>query len=683
MKELIVLLAFSLYSVSFWAQTEKEINLDEVVVNGAKVVSKVDGQRVTPTLKQLEASTSGYSLLKKLALPNIIVDEVMHTISSYGNLGEVQVRINDIPATKEDLLSLDMKSVKYIDYINNPGVRYGENVGFVINFVTARAVSGYVAGADLTQTMTSKRGVYDIYARFNHKKNEFGIDYDYSYQDFKGGRNSQTTEYLMQDNSIYKKTNQDTHTSNKNTGHSVRLHYNIVDSIRYVLQTTLSGYFINSPKNIREQDIITENSTSKGYRSDTERSSSPVLDIYMLAKLGKNQTLKANAVGTYISSDYSYFYDEMGKKYQHQGDGNTYSFISEAIYENAMKPFTLSAGMQFQQKYVSNKYSGDINTVVNERTSNLYLFGQINGSIAKLRYMAGVGVSRQYYRQSSSRYDYVIFRPKLTVSYPLFRGANIKYDLSIRQHPPRPEYISDVRIQSNELDIIAGNPNLKPAHRSDHRLTLSYQTPRLYTEINANYSPNIHPVMQQIYRDGDKFVFTRANQKSIHFMYLQNYTRYDIIPDKLSATVFGGVFRCMNYGNTYKHHYTSFSGGAYLTAYVGNFTFQAMADNGFRVLEGETKIVNGGAYYVTASYKLGNINFSLYYQHCLQKNPLQEKTEIMNEYVNRTFTSRSRDLGNMLSLNISINISKGRKYKEIERTMKNSDKDTGIKMTGN
>ena len=55
----------------------------------------------------MEGSSNGFSLLSKLGLPSIRVDIAMHTITALGNQGTVQVRINGVIASKDDLLSLD------------------------------------------------------------------------------------------------------------------------------------------------------------------------------------------------------------------------------------------------------------------------------------------------------------------------------------------------------------------------------------------------------------------------------------------------------------------------------------------------------------------------------------------------------------------------------------------------
>ena len=219
---------------------------------------------------------------------------------------------------------------------------------------------------------------------------------------------------------------------------------------------------------------------------------------------------------------------------------------------------------------------------------------------------------------------------------------------------------------------------MKPNRRTEHQLILSYKNARLYTHIDTYYRINTHAVMQDIQRDGDTFIYTRTNQKHCNLLYIQNYTNWDIIPEMLSVSASSGIYRCFNYGNTYKHHYTSFNGSVHLTAYLGRLTLAADADNGYRWLEGESKGRQGAAYYVTAAYKWGRADISLYYQHCLQSNPLMQRSELLNRFVHNVHTNRNRDMGNMLSLSVTWRLSKGRKYAAVQRSMNNRDQDSGV-----
>ena len=157
MKRLLCML-MAVCSLAVTAQNEKTVTLDEVTVKGARIVKKVDGQWIYPTKQQISASPNGYSLLAKLTLPHIRVDEAMNSITSLTNLGTVQVRINDIVATREDLQTLDMKGIDHIEFIDNPGVRYGEGIAYVIDIKVEKPIGGYVLGTQLTNTLTAING---------------------------------------------------------------------------------------------------------------------------------------------------------------------------------------------------------------------------------------------------------------------------------------------------------------------------------------------------------------------------------------------------------------------------------------------------------------------------------------------------------------------------------------------
>ena len=82
------------------------VQLEEVVVRGAWVVSRIDGKVIYPSEAMTKSATSGYSLLKMLPLPNVKVDDISETVSAANALvGAVQVRINDVVATAADIQS--------------------------------------------------------------------------------------------------------------------------------------------------------------------------------------------------------------------------------------------------------------------------------------------------------------------------------------------------------------------------------------------------------------------------------------------------------------------------------------------------------------------------------------------------------------------------------------------------
>ena len=90
---------------------EKNITLGEVTVKAAKVVNKSDGMIIYPTDAQKQASNNGYSILEKLTLANLRIDNINHTVTAIDNRGGVQLRVNGIVAGKQEMLALNPKDI--------------------------------------------------------------------------------------------------------------------------------------------------------------------------------------------------------------------------------------------------------------------------------------------------------------------------------------------------------------------------------------------------------------------------------------------------------------------------------------------------------------------------------------------------------------------------------------------
>ena len=655
---------------SLATSAQKEVELQEVTVQGSKVVQRVDGQTIYPTRQQLESSTNGYSLLSKLTLPHLRVDPVMHTITALSNIGSVQVRINDIVASKEDLLALDMKAVKHIDYIDNPGVRYGEGIAYVVNIIVKKPVSGYDIGADLTNTLTAVNGDETVFGKFNYGKSEIGVNYSLGYQNFKGTEYEEQAAYELESGQPYEVLRKQLDGQNKNLSHNIQLAYSLSDS-NYVFQSKLSAQ-----RDIQPRSSWTKFETYEDHSSS--RTSSPVLDLYFHRDLGGRQSLTANAVGTYIKTD-SYAEHNEGDNYAYNVTGKTYSLWTEAIYENRLKSFTLSLGTQYGQKYINNVYSGDAEADNSMRSSMLYFFGQLKGRHGKLGYMGGLGVSTRYYRQDQWNDRFLLFRPKLTVSYPLARNLKAKYDFEISQHVSQIALVSDISIKHNAMETLVGNPEITPNRVTSHDLRLTYSTPRIMTELQGYWRLNANCNMEKYTRKDGHFYQTQTNAgNECSFFFIQSYNRWEVIPEHLSVTLYGGIYRFFNFTDDYRHTYTAFNGGASVEAYLGQWTLTAYADNGWNFMEGEHRGHQPAAWYLIASYRMKHLTLSLYAQHPFCARPLTNRTEVLSRYIHKEVSQHSSDFGNMLTLNLTWHLSSGRKYRDIQRTMNHRDTETGI-----
>lgn len=665
-------------AITFAQDVDKSITLDEVTVRASKVVNKPDGMVIYPTDSQRQASTNGYSFLEKLTLPNLRVDNINHTISAIDNRGGVQLRINGIIVDKTEMTALDPKDILRIDFIDKPGVRYGESLAYVINIITRRNDSGYSVGTDITSAITTIQGDGMAYGKWNKGKSEWSVSYDINGGKSKGSKILQTANYTLTDGSIYTIERNDVETLRKYISHNAKLTYNWADSTATVFQTSLSGALNKTPDNYSIKEIIDGNHSYKATSRDGSKDLSPVLDIYFFRQLTPKQSITANAVGTFISTKTNSFYDE-GTPYIYNVDGKSASLLSEMIYENRLKPFTLSAGLNYRYKHTRNDYTGDASARTKMNDNKLYAFGEIKGSIKQFQYSLGTGVSYIHYTQNEHTYNFWTYRPKLTLTYNPINELQMSYTFQMQERTSRIAMTSDAAIRTNSMEWTVGNPDMKPSRDMEHRLQVSYNTNRLQSFIEGYYKQCRRPNMAHYERtDDNRFIYTQINQKEIDVLDITAYAGYWLLPEKLQVAANGGMYRCFNFGYDYTHCYTSWFYVGSITAYLGKFYLRGYIDNGTRFLEGESKGYNGAYSALQASYNLKNWQFSLTWANPICSNYKSFENELLNRNLYKHSIGYSKDSGNCISLNIVWRLSGGRSHQSAEKRINLKDTDNGI-----
>lgn len=665
-------------AITFAQNVDKSITLDEVTVRASKVVNKPDGMVIYPTDSQRQASTNGYSFLEKLTLPNLRIDNINHTISAIDNRGGVQLRINGIIVDKPEMTALDPKDILRIDFIDKPGVRYGESLAYVINIITRRNDSGYSIGTDITSAITTIQGDGMAYGKWNKGKSEWSVSYDINGGKSKGSNILQNANYTLTDGSIYTIERNDVETLRKYISHNAKLTYNWADSTATVFQTSLSGALNKTPDNYSIKEIIDGNHSYKATSRDGSKDLSPVLDIYFFRQLTPKQSIIANAVGTFISTKTNSFYNE-GTPYIYNVDGKSASLLSEMIYENRLKPFTLSAGLNYRYKHTRNDYTGDATARTRMNDNKLYAFGEIKGSIKQFQYSLGTGVSYIHYTQNEHTYNFWTYRPKLTLTYNPSNELQMSYTFQMQERTSRIAMTSDAAIRTNSMEWTVGNPDLKPSRDMEHRLQVSYNTNRLQSFIEGYYKQCRRPNMAHYERtDDNRFIYTQINQKEIDVLDITAYAGYWLLPEKLQVAANGGMYRCFNFGYDYIHCYTSWFYVGSITAYLGKFYLRGYIDNGTHFLEGESKSYNGAYSALQASYNLKKWQFSLTWANPLCSNYKSFENELLNRNLYKHSIGYYKDSGNCISLNIVWRLNRGRNHQSAEKRINLKDTDNGI-----
>ena len=657
---------------------DSTITLSEVVVKASKVINKTDGKIIFPSEEQKSSSMNGYGILQKLNLPNIRVDAINHTLTALDLRGSVQVRVNGIVADTEKLLSLNPSLVQRIEYIDRPGMRYGDSIGYVINLITLRSPSGYTLGFDATTSITSLTGNGMAFGKWNKGKNELSVSYSFSGSDLKGFQSYETANYILSDGSVYDISRNDISSRSKSLLYNFNVTYNLSDTTAYTFQLSLSEALSRTPINEHTLSVVVDNSSNLTHSWVKNSTHSPVIDVYFFRQITSKQSVTANAVGTFISTDKNQYFDE-GAPYLFQVDGHSQSLWTEAVYQNHLKPFTLSTGINYRYKRTRNHYTGDAIAQANMFRNDIYTFTEISGSLKAFQYIIGLGLSYIHSWQGTHDYNFWTGRPKATLAYAFSPRLQLNYTFQLQNRDSHIANTNSTAYRTNAMEWTVGNPDLMPSRDLEQQLSISYSSDNLQMMAEGFYRRCNHPNMANYERTPDnQFIYMQTNQKRIDLLYSMLSFDWWPISNKMQIGATGGIQRCFNYGNTYKHLYTSYFYSANAKAYLGPMTLIAYIDNGSRFLEGENKGFNEAYSLIQAAYSYKNLQLSASWVNPLCTKHTLYQAELLNRNLHKISSGYSTNSGNQFLVTLTWRFSRGSQHQTAKRTIHLRDNDAGI-----
>lgn len=673
--------------------------LKGVTVEAARVVEKVDRQIIFPTKEQVKTASNGYDLLDNLSLPTIIVNRAERKILSLKG-GDVQIRINDVKASMQDVLALQPDEVTKVEFINVPGLKYGDsNLDAVINYQVRRRYAGYVSGVSTMQGTKAGFNNSDGYFKYNVKKSEFSINYSFSYRSVEERSYESLGTYHLPTGETLHRNYLGYDSPFLYTINNVQLGYNLSEPDKYTLNVWLNFFNYNSPVRGMNQ-LYQESGKANQYLQNNREmlEQIPSLDIYYSLNMPHDQNLALNLVGTYIGTDYQYRMreytfnkspDESVKNapltdYSYNATGRKRSLIGEGTYSKNWKQMTLSVGGQYNISHTDNIYVGSSNADTELKYSNLYLFTQLQGQQKWFSYQVGVGATRSSIHQGENGYCKWLFRPQVTLQAKASDRLSFKWSSKITSDIPSLSDLSELRQYSNSFEARDGNSGLKPFTGYNNTLSASWNIPLMSVYLEGNWTYYDKPIATSILpekrEDGSYlFVSKPENQKSHDYKHLLLTPEVHLIKDHLDLNLMCEYQNVKTKGLDYSHEFNYFSYGAEIRYMTGNWNIGYGAYKVEKSFWGEK--TNGGEptsnLAVTYSYKnwqFGVLGLFVFYPHgCVYKD------ELFNKYVQKKNKTRLADQGNMLVFTASFNFSHGRRYHTGSRKLNNSDRDNGIR----
>ena len=655
--------------------------LDEVVVQGEKIVQKVDRQLIMPTSAQKKASTNGVSLLQHLQLPGLTINAIEKSITT--NYGEsVQLRINGVEVTQAEIVAIRPEDVIRVEYHEQAGLRYG-GVPAVVDYIVRRRESGGNVSADLTNAVSPLGfGNYQMSGKYHRGKSSFTALMQWSRRDLEWNRENEETFYFP-DKTI---TNRETVASPNNVKYdyiTTSLNYNYTNGEKSMLNIAFRNNTQDIPHGFTDRNSILHQEDKEYEVKDREsvKTVIPSLDVYYQMNLKNGQHLYFDVVGTYLGSDNqrTYSMTERGQtpvEIYSKTQGDKYSIIGEAIYERPLGGGKFTTGLKHNQATMDNEYDGDEKIKVSMNTAETSFFSEYQSKVGMLNYTLGIGVLRTFYRQGEASQEKYFFRPTLNLSYSLGK-VYLRYNASLSGYAPSLSALSNVEQAMDAYQVRRGNPNLNSVTYFTNRISASYRNKWMNLDLSTRYSYDDKPIMEEtIYEDG-KFVRTYDNQRGLHRLMLQASLQLRPFKEYLSINLTPYLNRYISQGNAYLHTHSNWGFRGSIVGMYKHWVFMADMNTSYHDLEGET-ITKGEAIH---SIALG-YNKEKWALQMMVMNPFTRDYHQGRENVSKLAPSRqlafSRDLCPMFMLNVSFNLSFGKQKQMASKRIDNSDTDAGI-----
>lgn len=463
-----ILLAMIASSVMAQTETPDSIKmqeLEEVVVEGRNQRLGAEVSTYIPTSKQRNASQSAADLLNRMAIPQIKISANDDITDLAGK--SVDVFIDFLPATKEDLQGMRMQDVKKVEYYDFPSDPRFQGKAHVVNFVMQKyEYGGYVKAHGWENT--SNAGQISLFSKLQYKRMTFDIAAGYFYlnQNHTGGDVYETFRLPQPDGSdnVFERN------SIQGKGKWIKNQYwptfkALYSSDKITILNVVGASFDHTPRNNSSGTI--EYIPAIAERVDYSQNSSNRVNSVSYSGYWNFILNDKNTIN--FSPRYAYSHTNTCSRYTEVGTGefynaardNSHQFSGNLTYTHSFGKWG-SLNAMFQTIITSNStsYYGTTNTSDNARTYRVGPGVQYSLSIGNIYGMIGFG----YHWDRQKYLDYKEDSAAPWIDFSLQYAPNDRHSIRCEFHHmksiPSSSYRSAAIIQSNPLMSYTGNPDL-------------------------------------------------------------------------------------------------------------------------------------------------------------------------------------------------------------------------------
>lgn len=591
--------------------------LSEVVVKAPKVIRKADMDIYIPSKATLEISKNGMQLLANLMIPSLSVSDALGTIKAAGQ--PVQVRINGREASADQVSALQPETVRRVEWMDNPGLRYG-GASYVVNIIVSNPTLGGSVMANAMPALNQAWGNYMADIKLNNGRSQFEVWGKFKLTDkIKTHREYRETFAFPDGGSLTRnETSRGGQMDNSMGNFTASYSYIKPDTTVFMLDLS---YFEKFTDKFRYNGLMSlSNGSDDLLLSDThgEKGFKPYMSMYLEQHFARKQTLVVDFSSSFLwGKSYSDYVEQLPDATDRLTDIHTMirdrnqAYAIEADYIKKWDNSRLTAGASYTANRNRSVYENLGGRVFHQRQDKVYIFGEYLQRIKKVTLTAGLGA--QYTNilfketdQGSSSWN---LRPQATATYGINQNHQLRLSFETWQSTPT---LAETNIAPQQLDGFQwriGNPNLKTSN--SYMLTLRYycSIPRASGTFGVRAFTSPDAITPLLYWQDNKLITTYENSNGLRNLSFFIAPQIDVIPEWLMLSGYLQYRMERMEGSGYKLHNYNWSGNSNLRLTHWGFSLSAQYVRAQHDLWGEKISWGENISVVDLSYNLKDWQF--------------------------------------------------------------------------
>lgn len=593
--------------------------LDEVVVQAAKVIRKADMDIYHPSQSALEGSKNGMQLLRNLMIPTLNVNDALGSISAAGQA--VQVRINGRVSTIEQVKALLPETIKRVEWIDNPGLRYG-GANYVLNVIVTNPTVGGSLMVQAKPALNCGWGYYQTNAKFNSGRSQWEVGGYFKLTEGIKAHRDYTETFTWPDGRVLTRTETPLEGKLNNSQGAGWLSYNYIkpDTTVFYVQLVANRNFsdLTSYKGLLSlsdgtKDILLNDDSGR-------KGTTPRFSAYLEQHFAHKQTLVVDfSASLYTGHSFSDYIERYENADDYITNVSTYikdrnqAYGIEADYIKQWRSSKLTAGASYTANRNRSLYENLGGKIFHQQQDKAYFFAEYFQRINRITLTGGLGA--QYtsfnFRETNQGNHSWNIRPQATITYSLNQNHNFRLSFTSWQSAPS---LAETNIAPQQLDGFQwriGNSNLKTS--SSYMLTFRYGhnlfNQRVSGSFGAKAFSSPDAITPYMYWESDRLITSYENSRGLQNLSFWLAEQIQIIPEWLmfSGTIQYKAERMK--GNSYTLYNHTWSGDAALMLMHKGFQFVFQYVRAQRDLWGEKISWGEDINVIAASYNWKNWQF--------------------------------------------------------------------------